>query len=166
LEGGDGLRLDDIVTCVASIAVTFALITAPLDMVLVSALGLEPGYNVSIIVSFLLSTMISGYIFAEKIREARRQTIARITVLWAALAMLLAAIVPATVTDWGPMAKEEYLAANPGATLSTSEWVNWEEMYLDIFMFSVVGVALVFGFIGLYVGSMLRRPLKSRIAKT
>jgi len=159
------LKFGDLVTCVASIAVIFALIAGPLDMVLVSALGISRmnnwGYDVSIIVSFLLSALISGYIFAGKLWEARREAITKITVLWAALVMLFAGNFPA-LADWGPMAKEEYLAANPGATLSTSEWVTWEMMFLDLFVFLVVVMALVLGFIGLYVGSMLRRPVKSR----
>lgn len=155
------MRFGDIVICVASIAVIDALIKVPLDMVLVSALGLEWGYDVSTVVSFFLSALISGYIFAGKLWEARREAIAKITVLWAALLTLFAAIVPGAITDWGPTVKEEYEAAYPGTTLSTSEWVNWEMMYLDVFTFIVVVMALVLGFIGLYVGSMLRRPVKS-----
>jgi len=159
------LKFGDVVTCVASIAVIFALIFAPLDLVLFSALGISGmtnwGYTVSSIVSVFLSALISGYIFAGKIWEARREAITKIAVLWAALVMLFAIIVPAAVADWGPMAKEEYLAENPGATLSTSEWVTWEYMSLDMFTFLMVGMALVLGFVGLYVGSMLRRPAKS-----
>jgi len=154
------LKFSDIVMCVASIAVIFALIAAPLDFVFVSALGLSPGYDVSIIVSFFLSALISGYIFAGKIWEARRESIIKITVLWAAFVMLVVYNFPA-LAHWGPMATEEYQAAYPGTTLSTSEWVNWEMMYLDVFTFIVAVMALVLGFIGLYVGSMLRKPKKS-----
>lgn len=156
------MRFGDLVMSVASIAVISALIAAPLDIVLVSALGLKLGYDISWIVSFFLSALIGGYIFAEKIWEARREAITKITVLWAALVSVLAAIVPATLADWGPMVKEEYLAANPGTTLSTSEWVTWEFVYLGVFTFLVVVVALVSGFIGLYIGSMLRKPVKSQ----
>jgi len=159
------LKFGDLVMSVASMAVIFALIAAPLEMVLFSALGISDmnnwGYMVSLIVSFFLSALISGYVFAGKIWEARRESITKITVLWAALVMLLAIIVPATWAEWGPIAKEEYQAAHPGATLSTAEWLTWEMMYLDLFMFLIVVIALVLGFIGLYVGSMLRRPAKS-----
>jgi len=158
------LKFGDVVTCVASIAVIFALIAFPLEMVLFSALGISGmsnwGYMVSLIVSLLLSALISGYIFAGKIWEARREAITKITVLWAALVMLFAIIVPASIADWGLSVKEEYLAANPGTTLSTSEWVTWEMMFLDFFTFFMVGMALVLSLIGLYVGSMLRRPAK------
>jgi hypothetical protein len=52
-------------------------------------------------------------------------------------------VIPASVADWGLSVKEEYLAANPGTTLS------------------MVGIALVLGAIGLYVGLMLRKPKKN-----
>jgi len=159
------LRFGDVVMIVASIAVIFALIAFPLETVLFSALGISGmtnwGYIVSLIVSLFLSALISGSIFAGKIWEARRETITKITVLWAALVMLFAIIAPASIADYGLSVKEVYLAANPGATLSTSEWVTWEYMYLDSFTFLMVGMALVLGFIGLYIGSMLRKPKKS-----
>jgi len=151
------LRFEDIVMCVASIAVIFTLILFPLDMVLVSALGLN-WIQLSLIVSFFLSALIGGYIFARKLWEARREAITKITVLWAALNMLIGLIVPAGLADWGQKAKEEYLTMNPGATLSAAGWVNWEIIVQDLVMFLNVGLALLLGFIGLYVGSMLRRP--------
>jgi len=159
------LRFGDYVICVASMAVILALIAFPLDMVLFSVLGISGmsswGSLGCLIVSLFVSALISGYVFAGKIWEARMGTIARITVLWAAFVMLVAIIVPATLADWGLKSWEEYLAMYPGAILSTNELVTWEMMTLDMFMFLVVGLALVFGFIGLYVGSMLRRPGKS-----
>jgi len=159
------LKFGDLVICVASMAVIFALIAFPLEMVWFSALGISSmsnwGYIVNLIVSLFLSALIIGYLFAGKIWEARRESITKITVLWAALVMLFAIIVPASIADWGLSVKEEYLASNPGATLSTSEWVTWEMMFLDMFMLLLVGMALVLGVIGLYVGSMLRRPAKS-----
>ena len=159
------MKFGDLVMSVASIAVIFALIAFPLETVLSPALGISGmnnwGYIVSLIISLFLSALISGYIFAGKIWEARGETITKITVLWAALMMLFAIIVPAAIADWGLSVKEEYLAANPGATLSTAEWVTLEMMYIDMFTFLMVGMALVLGFIGLYVGSMLRQPAKS-----
>jgi len=159
------LKFGDLVMCVASMAVIFALITYPLEMVWFSGLGISGmsiwGYMVNMVVSIFLSGLISGYIFAGKIWEARREAITKIAVLWAALVMLFAVMAPASIADYGSLIKEEYLAANPGATLSTSEWVTWEYMYLDMFTFLMVGFSLVLGLIGLYVGSMLRKPKKS-----
>jgi len=148
---------------VATIAVILALIAFPLDLVFVSAFGFEFGQDIGVFVAFFLSALITGYIFAGKIWEARRETIAKITVLWAALVMLVGVMVPAGLAHWGLMAEEEFKAMYPDTTLSTnSEWVSWEMMYKDSFMFLIVGIALVLGFMGLYVGSMLKRPEKSQ----
>ena len=152
------MRIGDLVICVASIAVIFALIAVPLELVFVSALGLEPGYDVGVFVAIFLSALVSGYIFAGKLWEAKRESVAKITVVWAAIVMVIAANIPAAVEDWGTKVKAEYVAANPSATLSTAEWVFWEMMYVDIFIFITIALALVLSFIGLYIGSMLRKP--------
>ena len=152
------MKFGDVVMCVASIAVITALIAAPLDIMVVSALGFG-GYDVGVFVSFFLSALIGGYIFAGKIWEARREAITKIVVLWAALVMLIIGNFPA-LAHWGLMAEEAY-QGQYGTTLTTSEWVSWEMMYLDVFTFIVVVIALVLGVVGLYVGSMLKRPAKS-----
>jgi len=158
------LKFGDLVMCVASISVISALIGFPLDLVFVSAgLGLKMGQDVGVFVSFFLSALISGYIFAGKIWEARRETITKITVLWAALVSLILTMIPAGLAHWGLMAEEEFRLMFPGATepSTAAEWVSYEMMYNASFMFLVVAIVLVLGFIGLYVGSMLRRPAKS-----
>jgi len=154
------LKFSDIVICVASMAVILVLLIAPLGMVFVSAWGLESGYMVSLAVAVFISALISGYIFAGKVWEARRESIAKITVLWAVLVMLMVGLGSATIADLGPMIKEGY-QGQYGTTLSTSEWVYFESMHYDAFMFMTVGMVLLLGFIGLYVGSMLRKPSKS-----
>jgi hypothetical protein len=163
VEGGDGLKFGDVVMAVATIAVISAVIGFPLDLVFVSAFGFKYGQDVGVFVSFFLSALIGGYIFAGKIWEARRETITKITVLWAALVTLIVTMVPAGVAHWGLMAEEEFQLMFPGATepSTAAEWVSYEMIYNASLMFLIVGIALVLGFIGLYVGSMLRRPAKS-----
>jgi surface polysaccharide O-acyltransferase-like enzyme len=97
--------------------------------------------------------LISGYIFAGEIWEARRKNITKITVLWTALAR----------AHWGLVAEEEFQLMFPGASepSTAAEWVSYEMLYNSSFMFLVVVIALVLSFIGLYVGSMLRKPRKS-----
>ena len=151
------MKFGDLALAVASLAVIFALIAFPLETVFVYALGLW-AYDVGVFLALFLSALTVGSVFAGKIWEARRKTIAKITVLWGALLMVLAAIVPGSIADWGAKVKEEFIAANPGTTLSTAEWVNVEMMYLDAFLFLLVALALVLSFVGLYVGSALRKP--------
>jgi len=156
------LKFSDVILAVASIGVIFALIAFPLELVFVSALGLKLGQDIGAFVSLFLSALIGGYIFAGKIWEARREALTKITVLWAAFIGVIAMMIPAGVAHWGLMAEEEFQLMYPGAAEpSTAEWVSYEMMYNGSFSFLIVGSALVLGFIGLYVGSMLRRPVKS-----
>ena len=129
-------------------------------MAFVSAWGLESGYMVSLAVAVFLTALISGYIFAGKIWEARREAITKITIFWAVLVMLMVGLGSATLADVGPMIKEGY-QGQYGTTLSTSEWVNFESMHYDTFMFMTIGMVLLLGFIGLYIGSMPRKQKKS-----
>jgi len=155
------LKFGDVVTAVASSFVIFILILFPLEIALVPALGLFWGLNVSELVSILLSALIVGYIFAAKIWEARMGAITKIIVLSAVLVMFLVSINAAALADWTPWVKETYLEANPTATLSTLEWYIVEGLTLTSQIFWNVVIVLALGFIGLYVGSMLKRPVKS-----
>jgi len=110
----------------------------------------------------LLSGLIVGAIFSRKIwEEAGIKTIAKIVVLGAALLMLFyAAAIPAQ-GDWTPLVKETYQNANPGKTLTTSQWWSVEEYALTDTIALNVFIVVVASFIGLYIGSMLRKPKKS-----
>ncbi len=157
------MKFGDIVMSVASMAVITILIGVPLGMVLIIPFGedLFWGYTISNVVSILLGAIITGYYFAGKIWEARMEAITKIAILSAVLAMFSVTINTAALADWTPMVKETYLEANPTATLSTSEWVIVEAMSLAQGVFSNAVIVLVLAFIGLYVGSMFRGPVKS-----
>jgi len=159
-KGGDLLRFGDVVTAVASIAVIMILISVPLGMVLASVLGFYWANYVSMGVSILLSGLIIGYIFARKIWEARREAISKIAVLAAALNMLFAMHLPA-LGHWAQMVYEAYEAMYPATELSTSEWVFWEMTVLSLNLLLNAVMMFVLVFIGLYVGSMLRKQVKS-----
>ncbi len=156
------MKFGDVVTAVASSVVVMVLIHFPLMIVLIPALGSYWGINVSAIISVLLSALIVGYVFAAKIwEESRMEAIAKITVL-AALLMAFAVVMEvAAMADWTTWVKETYLEANPGASLSAFEWYVVEGTYLGAMMFLNVIIVLLLGFIGLYVGSMFKRPAKS-----
>jgi len=158
------LKFGDYVMAVATMTVISSLIGFPLALIFVSVgLGFTLGQDIGVFVSFFLSALISGYIFARKIWEARREAIAKITVLWAALVSLIATMIPAGLGHWDLVAQEDFQEMFPGITLSSNaEWMSWEMMNNYSFVFLVVAIALVLGFIGLYVGSMLRRPVKSQ----
>jgi hypothetical protein len=153
------VKFGDVVTAVATLAVIMILIHFPLMIVLDMALGYYWGMNVSAIVSVLLSALIGGYIFAGKIwEESGIGAIAKITVL-AALLMAFAVIMEtAAMTDWTAWVKEEYTGTAPS---SAFEWYAVEGMFLGYQVFLNVVIVLALGFVGLYIGSMFKRPAKT-----
>jgi len=162
LEGGDRLKFGDVVMAVATVAVILVLISFLLDMALVAAIGYYWGINVGAIISIFLATLITGYIFATQIWEARRKAIAQITVLAAALMMFTVMTEAAALgNDWTTWVHEAYLDANPGAFPSASDWYAIGSIYLGYQVVLNVVIVLVLAFIGLYIGSMLKRPAKS-----
>jgi fluoride ion exporter CrcB/FEX len=153
------LKFGDVVTAVASLVVIDIL----LDSVLLAVFVPVNSYwapDVAGILSVLVASLIVGYLFAVKIQEeSRRGAIGRIVVL------------SAVVLTFATMAMfaNPYMgtAINEGleSTYSTSGWTTWDWVaYSQFVMVMLVAlnvvIALVFGFIGLYAGSMLKKPKK------
>lgn len=156
------MKFGDVVMAVATAAVILVLITFLLDWVLISTIGYFWGMNVGFIVSIFLATLITGYLFAAHIWEARMKAIAKITILTAVLIMFTVMIeVAALGPYWAAWVQETYLDANPGANPSTFDWYAIAGTYLGSQVVLNMVIALVLGFIGLYIGSMFKRPTRS-----
>jgi hypothetical protein len=162
-KGGDRLKFGDIVIAVASYGVVSIFLYFVLGLALIPAIGWDWGPVVVGIISWLLSGLIVGAIFSGKIwEEAGIKTITKIVVLGAALMILFYAASIPSQGDWTPLVKETFQNANPGETLTASQWFNVEttaliqEIAVDIFIW------IVLGFVGLYIGSMLRKSRKSQ----
>ncbi len=157
-----GLKFGDIVIVVAWLVVVVILIFFPLTLVLPPVLGNYAGYEIGAIFSFIVSPVIVGYIFAQKIWEENRiRTMAKIVVLFTVLVAVTSLVENAVSADWTPMVKENYLNANPNATPSTSDWYYIERLAIIQEDFSVIILVFALSFIGLYFGSTLRKPAKS-----
>ena len=105
--------------------------------------------------------MIVGYVFAAKIQEeSRKGAISRIVVLFT---LVLAFYTMASFANpYTSVAMKEGLES----MFSTGGWTTWDWVsYSQLVIFLLVALnvvfALVFGFIGLYAGSMLRKPKKT-----
>jgi hypothetical protein len=162
LRGGDGLKFGDIIIAVASLTVAFILFDCVFNLALVPLTSADWGAMVAVIVSILVSGLVVGYVFAGKIQEeSRRASIGKVVVLFAAVIGFLVLIVYGAIYHFGPLVDETL-----GNMYNTSAWTNtnwfaYEIMALvmDTALFTVY--SLVFGFIGLYAGSMLRKPKKT-----
>jgi hypothetical protein len=150
------VKFGDIITAVATYCVLQILIAFPIAIVALPALGvtMEAYYAVGL-TSVFLSMLIVGYLFGEEIRKGRRNAILRIVVLSAFYELLVVVFQP-TLADWGLFAKETYLEASRGTTVSTLEWFLYDLSRRGNMFFNIILVAAL-GIIGLYVGSMPKK---------
>jgi len=155
------VKFGDIIIAAASLIVIVILIYYPLTLVLTPALGNYAGYELSAFISFPLSAIIVGYIFTQNIwEENRTKTIAKIAVLFTLLALSLILVENASM-EWTPMIREEYMKANPTANPSTSDWYYIERLAILSEDFILVVFMFALSFIGLYIGSTLKKPAKT-----
>lgn len=146
----------------ASLAIISKIIYLPLAFVLYPPLGPSDGSLVGAIISILAAAIITGYIYTQKIwQENRTGTITKTTVLLTAFVWLEALIETAPSADWTPKIRAEWLGLNPTATPTATEWYYIENLILNVSIFATIIIALALGFIGLYIGSTLKKPTKT-----
>jgi hypothetical protein len=161
------MKFGDIIIAVASLVIIAVLIMFPLTLAFVPSLGNFEGFMLSAIIAFLLSAIITGYIFNQKIwEENRTRTMAKIAVLFAFLVMTLVLVENAASSDWALMIKVDYLTANPGALPSTTDWYYIERLAIIQDDFLNVILILALSFVGLYIGSMIKKPTQTLTTET
>jgi hypothetical protein len=152
------LRFSDVITAVASLFLITILISYPLEIVLVSILGLYWGPTIGALISVLLGAFIIGYIFSGKIESGSKEVIVKISVLFTVLMVfsivLNNAVLGEYFTDW---VHETYQESNPTASLTTFEWFLVGGLFIGSQMFMNVIILFVFSLIGLFAGSKLRK---------
>jgi len=149
------LKFSDVITAVASIVVLTYLFEYPLGFVF--NLQTSGGQWADSLISILLSALIVGVVFAGKIwEETRTKAILRIVVLVAVL-FIFGLWISVSSSDWISAIRE----ANPHPTYTASDWYYFDGSVAVGAVFLNVVFVLVLGFIGLYVGSMIRKPKRS-----
>ena len=154
------LKTGDALIVMSTMTLIYALVVYPFDLVVVSALGLTNGWIASGVVAALISALVAGVVFAWQIQEYKKEAIFKITVLWALL-WYVAGLILESFSTFGTYATQSY-EGQYGATLSAYQWELWQGMVGDSIYLELVVVAVVTAVIGLYVGSMLRKPKKAR----
>ena len=149
------MKFGDVITAVASTVVLIALFEYPVGLVFnIQSSG---GQVAALFISFLLSALIVGVVFAGKIwEEARIKAILRIVAL-VAFAYIFEIWITASSSDWISAIRE----ANPHPTYTATQWLYFDATMAGGTLFWDMILLLVAGFIGLYIGSMLRKPKKS-----
>ena len=151
------MKFGDVVTAVASLVVISILYDSALLAVSVPMIMIRWGTVVAGILSILVASLIVGYLFAVKIQEeSRRGAIGRIVVLsTVVLTFFTMALLANPLAS--PAIKESL-----DSMFSTSGWTNYDWFVAMVMVVALEAViALVFGFIGLYAGLMLRKPKKT-----
>jgi len=110
----------------------------------------------------LVAGLVVGYVFAGKIQEeSKMRAVGKIAVLFGAVmssATMIALSANGYYTTW----VTEYLQSNYSTgAWTTTDWYVYGQLVLAGQVALNVLLALVLGFIGLYIGSMLRKPRKS-----
>jgi hypothetical protein len=110
--------------------------------------------NLAYIIAFLVASLVVGYVFALKIQDESRIRATGVIVVLSAFALLI------FFSIWfaNPLATP-WLRDSMNSMFNTNGWTDYDWSAYSALMGSVlVIIGLVVSFIGLYVGSMLRKP--------
>ena len=157
------MRFSDVIVAVASLTIGFILFDCVFNLALVPATGSDYGASLAVILSILLSGLVVGYVFAGKIQEeSRMASIGKVVVLFTAVFGVLTTIVYGTIYHYGAMSDETLQSMYNTSAWTNTNWFAYEIMMLVIAVALFVVFALVFGFIGLYIGSMRKTSSKTK----
>jgi ABC-type long-subunit fatty acid transport system fused permease/ATPase subunit len=162
LGGGDWLKFGDVILAVAAFSVIYVLVVAVLLMVLISPMGSYLAMNTAGIVSILIAGLLAGFLFAGQIQEESRMKAAgKIAVLLAFVELFAVLIGFPTNSYYGAWTKETLQSMYQTGSWTTTDWFVYEGLATFLNVALNVVLVLVLGFIGLYAGSMLRKPKKT-----
>jgi len=156
------LKFGDVITAVASWQVVFILVHTVLSIALIP-MNSYWGFNVDSIMSFLISALIVGYVFAGKLREESRMiSIGKVVVFSAVLTMFAGMIGVSATGHYNAWVDENLRNMYSTGSWTNTDWVAFEHMMLVEWAVFPVVYALAFGFIGLYVGAMRKSSTKTK----
>ena len=142
----------------ASLFLLTVLVSYPLEMVLIQGVGFSWGSMLGALSSVMIASLLAGYLFVQKLSESRKKAAATVSVLFTALMVIMVVVNSAAIGgDFTQWVHESYQEANPQASLSTFAWFVIGGLYLGSQMFMNVATIFPISFVGLYVGSMLKR---------
>ena len=154
------MKFGDMITAVASLTVVYILLFAVLFGVMITV-NTYWGPDIATVVSVLVASLIVGYVFAGKIEEnSKRRAIGRIVVL-STVVLTLFTMGLLSNPYIGTVLEEALESTYSTSGWSTLDWLAHSQLLMLILVALNVVFYLVFGFVGLYVGSMFRKPKTS-----
>ena len=149
------MKFSDAIMATASNFVIYWLLYALLMVVTLSVVW---GIYVATYMSPLLSAIVIGYIFAGKIaEESRIRSIGKIVTLTVVL-VILVYYISYDIGHTGTFIDESLRNTFSTGSWTTMDWVRHETMYTMVNTAVVAVFAALLVFVGLYAGSMLRKP--------
>ena len=116
----------------------------------------EPNFLFSFIIALLVSSLAVGYVFALRIQEGSRIKAIGVIVVLSAFALLVFNSVWIASPFASPLFQD---SLNNVFNRTTSQWTHYDlNAYTALMVSLVVIIASVINFVGLYAGSMLRKP--------
>jgi hypothetical protein len=141
------LKFSNVIVATASLV----LVGLILDAFLLVALASEMG---AFIIAMMVASLIIGYVFALGIQEESRIRAVGVIVVLSALTFLTFN----SIWIANPFASP-WFGESLNSAFNTSGWTNYDKNAHTALLVSVVVIiASVITFIGLYIGSMLRKP--------
>ena len=140
-------------------AVSLALVGLILDaflMVAFASLNSNSTSDIAAIIAFLVASLVVGYVFALKIQEGSRIKAIGVIVVLSAFALLVFNSVWIASPFASPFFQD---SLNRVFNKTASQWSPYDlNAYAALMVSLVVIIASVINFVGLYAGSMLRKP--------
>ncbi len=156
------MKFSDIILAVATVTVINVLIEFVLGIALIPSMGSYLGLNSSFILSALVTGLVVGIVFAGKIQEESRiRAVGKIAVLLGAVEAVVVLLAASANSYFSAYIKETLQSMFSTSAWTTTDWFVYTQLGLLWGMAFNVVLVLVLGFIGLYVGSMLRKPKKA-----
>jgi hypothetical protein len=151
------LKFSDVIIATVSLVLVGLILDAFLMVAFVPLNSNSMSATLASVIAFLVASLVVGYVFALKIQDEPRIRAIGVIVVLSAFTLAIFQSIWMANSFASPWFRESL-----NNMFNTSGWTNYDWNAYSAFAVSVhVIVGLVVIFIGLYVGSMLRKPKKT-----
>jgi hypothetical protein len=147
------LKFSHVIIATVSLVLVGLILDAFL-MVAFGSLNSNSTSDIAAIIAFLVASLVVGYVFALRIQEGSRIKAIGVIVVLSAFALLVFNSVWIASPFASPLFQDSL-----NNMFKKSVWTHYElNAYTALMVSLVVIIASVINFVGLYAGSMLRKP--------